>query len=560
MFSEIAKVFFKTIMLKKIKTLLCGTACILALHSCVPEEFTTNGKVRMDEINPEYAIPLINSDLTLDDLVKNGGSFVKKYDDGFISLVYRGKIFSSTAGESIIIPDQDFNQTLVLNAAQANALSNGQSIVVSLPTSKSFSMGSREIDSLWLKAGALVASISSEIRTGGSLKISFEDAKNLGTVLSLNVPFNFGGSTPVMANGNTTLAGSKWNMSNGGAGFNMVNIKFDLSLNATVEPVAAGNQMNINMGFKGMKFSRFYGYVGQVNLMNGGDTIDISVFDNGATGTFTVEDPKVKIISSNSFGVPIKAGFTKLAGYSSGAGGFETDITGLPDPLPVKVPTIAQIGQILSDSAMIDKSVSNIKTVINQKPKQVIFQTYVDLNPNGKQQRNFITDNSQINFVVDVELPLYGSARNFVLEREQSAGVTLPNVDFIDNVMLRFTGSNGYPIDLSTQVYLLDSAGVAFDSVFTDKSYKILEAAAIGTNGKVTSATKKTTDIIFENQRAKRLNQLKKVKLRAEVATTSEGGTYPSVKLYSNYVLGIKIGVKAKFKINNELLDSLGKK
>ena len=227
MIYEIAKVFFKTIMLKKIKTLLYGTASVLALHSCMPEEFNTNGKVRIDEINPEYAIPLISSDLTLDDLVKKGGSFVKKYDDGFISLVYRGQIYSSTAGEVIPIPDQDFNQTIVLNSTQAIALSNGQSIVVSLQTNKSFSLGSKEIDSLWLKAGALVASISSEIRTGGSLKISFEDAKNLGTVLSVNIPFGYGGSTPVMANGNTTLAGYKWNMSKGGAGFNMVNIKFE---------------------------------------------------------------------------------------------------------------------------------------------------------------------------------------------------------------------------------------------------------------------------------------------------------------------------------------------
>jgi hypothetical protein len=556
---EIAKVFFKTNMFSKIKTLFWCSVGLVALQNCTPEELLTKG-FTMDDINPEYAIPLVSDELSLDDLVKGDFAFVKKQSDGFMSLVYRGQMFSSTAGEAITIPDQNFNQTIVLNTLQANALTNGQAQTISFQSNKTFSIGSREIDSLWLKAGALAASISSEIKTSGNLKLTFEDAKNLGTALSLNVPFTYGVTIPIIANGNIALAGYKWNMSNGGLGYNNVSIKFELTLNATTETVLAGDQMSIDMGFKGMKFSRFYGYIGQVNLLNGGDTIDLSVFDNGFDGTFTIEDPKVKIICGNSFGVPVKAGFTKLAGYSKGPGGTETNITGIPDPLPVNTPTASQIGQMLYDSALIDKNVSNIKTVINQKPKQIIFQTYVDLNPNGKTQRNFITDNSQIKFIVDVELPLYGSARDFVLEKEQDLDVKMPDQEMIENIMLRFTGTNGYPIDLATQVYLLDSFGVTFDSIFVDKSYKFLEAAAIGVDGKVTTPYKKTTDVIFDLQRAKRLSRLSKVKFRAELGTTSAGGTYPSVKLYSNYVLGIKIGIKAKLKINTDLIDSLGKK
>ncbi len=546
-------------MLKKIKPVLWCASLIVLLHGCKPEEFNTKG-VKIDEFNPEYCVPLISSDLTLYDLVKDGNTFVKRYSDGFMSLVYRGQIFSSTAGEAITIPDQSFSQIITLNASQANALSNGQAQTISLQGIQSFSLGGREIDSIWLKAGNLVAFINSQIKTGGSLKITFEDAKNLGTVLSVDVPFSYSGSTPVTATNTVALAGNKWNMSNGVPAYNIVNIKYDLTLNPTTQTVAAGDQMNIDMGFQSMKFSRFYGYIGVVNLMNRGDTINLSLFDNATTGTFYIEDPKVKIICGNSFGVPVKAGFTKLAGYTSGTGGFQADISPIVDPIPVNVPTAAQIGQMLYDSVIIDKLTSNIKTVINQKPKQLIFKIYVDLNPNGKQQRNFITDQSQINFLIEVELPLYGSASNFVMEREQAVDMKIPNVQFIDNILFRFTGVNGYPIDLVTQAYLIDASGVAFDSIFDSPTYKFIEAASVGVDGKVTTSTKKTTDIIFDGKRAKNLNKLKKIKLRAEVATISNGGTYPSVKLYSDYVLGIKIGFKAKFIINNELLDSLGKK
>lgn len=546
-------------MLKKINRVLCLASCLVALHGCTPEEFKTDS-VRMDEINPEYAIPLVSDDLSLDDLIKGSNSFIKKQGDGFLSLVYRGQFLSPTGEESVTIPDQDFNQTFALTSGQANALTNGQSQTISFQANKSFALGSREIDSLWLKAGSFVASISSEIRTGGNLKITFEDARNSTSVLSLNVPFTFGGSTPVLATNAKTLDGYKWNMSNGTPAYNNVNLKFELTLNPTTEPVAAGDQMNIDMGFKGIKFYRFYGYIGQVNLSSGGDTVDLSIFDKASGGQFTIEDPKVKIVCGNSFGVPVKAGFNKIAGYTSGTGGFETNITGFPDPLPINVPNASQIGQMLYDSATIDKNVSNIKTVINQKPKQTIFNCYVNLNPNGKQQRNFITDYSRIKFTLEVEMPLYGTARNFVLEDTSEIKIKMPEEELIEKMTMRFTALNGYPIDLATQVYLIDSLGETFDSLFIDKSYKFMAAASVGTDGKVTSPTKKTTDIVFELARAKRLSRLKNIKFRAEMGTTNDGVNYPSVKIYSNYVLGLKIGIMAKLKLNTQVLDSLGKK
>ena len=540
-------------MLSKIKNLLWIVTCLVALHSCTPEEFKTTD-VRFEEINPEYAIPLINDELTLDNLIKNSGK-IKKYNDGFVSLIYSGQIYSATAGEAINIPNQNISQTLSLTAANANALMSGQSQTISVQSNQSFNMGSREIDSIWLKAGSLAASISSEIKTSGNLKITFEDAKNLGVVLTLDIPFSYGGSIPVLASGNKPLAGHKWDMTKGGPGYNNVNIKFDLTLNPTTETVTMADKMDITIGFTGMKFSRFYGYIGTVNLLNAGDTIDLDVFENATGGQFTLEDAKIKIICGNSFGVPVKTGITRLAGFTKEPGGFETDITGDLDPLPVKVPNASQIGLMVYDSVTIEKSKgSNIATVMNQKPKQIIYQTYVTLNPNGKQQRNFVFDYSRLKFTVEVELPLYGTARNFVLESEDTVSFPVPKDDLIENVMIRFTGTNGFPFDLSTQAYLIDSLGQMFDSIFIDRSYKFLEGANVGADGKVTSPTVKTTDVLFEGHRAFRLNRLYKIKIRAELSTTSAGGTYPSVKLYTNYVLGVKIGVKTKLNLKIDKL------
>jgi len=521
------------------------------LNACKPEEFLVTG-IEIDKFNPEYAVPLINTDLSIDDLVTSSvGSFVKIQNDKFISIVYRGALYSSTAGDAVTVPDQTFSQTIVLNSTDAFALSSGIPKNIVFQSNQSFALTGREIDSIIFKAGTLLGSIQSTIKTGGILKVTLEDAINLGTILAVEVPFSFNGTLPVNASASTLLAGYRWNMSKGTTPYNNVKIKFDLTINPTTEPVAAGEQIKMNVGFNAMKFSRFYGYVGMLNLLNVADTIDLSVFGNSTSGQFTLDDPRLKIITSNSFGVPVKAGFNKLAGYTWGQPPMEDIITGFPDPLPVPVPNYNQFGITLSDSAMIDKNNSNLTSVIKQKPKQLLYSTYINLNPDGKVQRNFIADNSQVKFTIDVEFPLYGTAKNFVFEEDNPVDLELPDIDLIENVLLRFTGNNGYPLDLATQVYLLDSTGLVFDSVFTERSYKFLESATVGTDGKVIQPVSKTTDIVFNSERSKRLVNLKTVRLRAELQTTSNGGTYPSVKLYSDYALGVKIGVMAKLKVDS---------
>jgi len=532
-------------MFKKIFTLFLFFQAFVWLESCEPEEFNTVG-VKVDEINPEYAVPLIKSELSLDDLVKKSAGFVKKHNDGFVSLIYRGTVYSTTANNAVPVPNQNFGQSIALTPTQAAALSANQSQTIPFQLSGSFSMGSREIDSLWIRSGNLAASISSQIKTGGNLRIIFDDAYKSGSQLIMDLPFSYSGS-PVSASKNMSLDGFHWDMTKNSPFFNVVNVSFELTLNGTNQTVNAGEQFTVDFGTSNLKYERFYGYVGSVNLLNTKDTIDLSIFDKATNGQFTIDDAKIKIVCGNSFGADIKAGFTQLAGYTPGS--FVQDITGLPPSLPIPVPNYSQIGQTLYDSVMIDKTNSNLVSVVNKSPKKVIYQVYFDLNPNGKQQRNFLTEKSQFECIVDVELPLYGSARDFVLESEDSAKLDFDSEDLIESMLLRFTGVNGYPIQLETQLYLINSSNQVFDSIFTDRSYKFLEAAQIGTDGKVTIPTKKTTDIVFDALRAKRLTELRKIKTRVVLGTTNSGGIYPNVKLYSNYILGISIGAKAKLKV-----------
>lgn len=535
-------------MFSKSKILIPLSLIIFYLSSCEPEEFNTSGFV-IEDLSPEYAVPIVNSNLTLDNLVSNSeNGFIRKYSDGFVSLIYRGSMNSPTAEELIKINDQNYIKVISLTSIQANALMNGQQQVIDLQTTQMFNAGSIEIDSIWLKAGTFATQISSTIKTGGNIKVHIEGAKKNGSTLVADIPFTYNGSIPVSEAKFLPLVGQHWDLSKGSQGYNEIKINYTLTLNATTETINAGDEIQISTAFQGMNFSRLYGYIGKIDLLDSRDTIDLSIFDNSKTGQFSIDDAIIKIKSGNSFGTEVNAGFTKLEGYTKGSGNY--NITNPPNPMPFNVPSINNIGIMVYDSAKIDKSNSNVPQVINQKPKQIIYQAFINLNPNGKTIRNFVTDNSKIKMDIEIELPLYGTVKNFVLEQESETELEMPeNEDFIENLMIRFIGKNGFPIDLSTQVYFVDSFNVAFDSLFTDLSYKVLEAAQVGVDGKVTTSTSKTTDVMLNNARAQRLNRLKKIKIRAEVATLSNGGTYPSVKLYANYVLGIKLGIKTKLNI-----------
>jgi hypothetical protein len=74
----------------------------------------------------------------------------------------------------------------------------------------------------------------------------------------------------------------------------------------------------------------------------------------------------------------------------------------------------------------------------------------------------------------------------------------------------------------------------------------ILASALVGSNGRVTSATEKNTEIIYPEEKIFRLKKVRKIYVKA-VTTTVDGGN-KNVKIYSDYKLDLKIAGRAKLK------------
>jgi len=100
--------FFIVIKLKKQFLTFTGflATALLLLYSCIEKELDFDG-IKTQDWNSEWALPLINSELSLDDLLNDSIENIEEDENGLISLVYESQqLVSVKASEITSIPDQ----------------------------------------------------------------------------------------------------------------------------------------------------------------------------------------------------------------------------------------------------------------------------------------------------------------------------------------------------------------------------------------------------------------------------------------------------------------------
>jgi hypothetical protein len=247
---------------------------------------------------------------------------------------------------------------------------------------------------------------------------------------------------------------------------------------------------------------------------------------------------------SNSYGIPIDATIAQLDAYTPGAVPFQ--VTGYPSPLPLKSPGMNQIGQTLVGFFTLNNANSNLATIIKKVPQSFIYKIDSKTNPNGATHNNFILDSSRFKVDMEVELPLWGTAKDFVL---------IDTIDFkleedltteIESATIRSYNSNGFPMDVAMQVYFADSLYKPIDSLVVPYQLILKSAIVNPASGKVVAPTEKIYDATLTQARAKKLKTAKYLLVKANATTTSGGNT--NVKIYANYKIDLKLGVQAQIR------------
>jgi hypothetical protein len=108
---------------------------------------------------------------------------------------------------------------------------------------------------------------------------------------------------------------------------------------------------------------------------------------------------------------------------------------------------------------------------------------------------------------------------------------------------------NDFPLDVEMQLLFMDSSQVVIDSLFTNGQSFVLKGAPIGPAPALRTSTPShtVTEVFVDSERLNNLGKAKEMIIRGRLTTNNDG--FDLVKVYQDYEIELKLGVKAKLQI-----------
>lgn len=541
----------------KKRNLLVVFIGLFVLNGCIreiEETFKTVKSVEQIQWDPTIAVPLVNTRVTINDFLNQTSSaFLEIDQDNLIHVVYRDELASLKANQVLRIPLQHFDGSFGLLQFHINEFNNTGKTEVNFSTIFNFGVDDTEIDSIIMKACGVMTSLTSEFQHDVKVDITIPEIVKNSQPLTFKFNLPYDGSGSVTSTQNKDLKGAFFDLTKSGDqtyGQLLANFKITVTKVGN-NPISTNDKLSFVTDFTYNEYEVLYGLIKPSDISPSGlDSLKFDIFRGVDSSlkdvSFRIADPRIKVIISNSYGIPIEANITEFSTISSD----KTKITlnGYPDPLVVPTPTKQQIGQTMVDSFELNRTNSNIDDVVSNIPKYLIYGYGAQINPPGTTSRNFVTYNSELKVAVDIDIPLHGSADGFVLNQEISLDSSFNNMEDIeelDEVTLRIFMQNDFPIDANLQLYFKDKNNNTLDSLFEANQY-LLRSAVVDANGKITGPSVYTIDITMDKERFDRIRASSVGLVTVKLNTYKGSSPQPDVKFFSDYGLTVKLGVQAK--------------
>jgi hypothetical protein len=530
--------------------------------------FNELSDTKLAPISPEWAIPLVDDTLFVEDIVIKSvdEGAVKNFSNGLYYFVYTSELLGPSMEEAVAIRDTtaSFNNTQTLPA-----ISTGQSIT--LPR-QSFDLGIRNLvmREMLFKAGTL------------GLRVNL--VNNAGTRVSANIVYRFDS----IRNGNTPLSLSSF--FGNGVNSSLVNYRFTNKGSNSVtkfhvtpsitanQALPAGNYtIQTELSFNGLKFS--YADVMASNLIPLQPItkdIRIKLFDNryeDDKNDIRFIDPSIQVVVANGFGGdPVTMRINNIRSFSqdrsiarslTGPGVTALGNQAIPGAnINFSAPSVTRSG-IFSDT--LDKDNTNINDIIqfyNPAPRFVSFDARAFTN--NAVARIIGADTSRFRLRTNAVLPADGVANSYALaDTFELNDLPKNNADqTIEEAKFKLVFYNQFPVNMVGNVLFLDANNNVIDSLAVRESngtFNNVLAIAAQPGGapefRVPSTAATKNERLFTVSKTRYNNiQSKAVKgvLRAKLSSYQDqsNATRPRARIYSDYAIRVKVGVSAKVTLN----------
>ncbi|MFN7118707.1 MAG: hypothetical protein ACK4TA_18050 [Saprospiraceae bacterium] len=497
--------------------------CAATLLAC--NQFEELDNLDGVQYDAEYAVPLVDTRLTLEDLLEDfeEDATLIVNADGSLKLVYRDEVVSQNSSDIFARINQSLQQPIPI-------LFPTMPLPLSLPSGL-------KINRLNFKAGTLNYTFENRNNQPVNVVVTFPQ------ITKNNVPLSFQASLPAYSGSGAAPTATSANMPISLEGYDLqaINNLIYIQYVATTPGGTQVNLSNFTIQLSNLAFSYAEGYFGNFLYEGTRDTLNIDFFDNWIRGDVYFENPRITLNVQNSFGIPTRARVNTLNVMTVKNQILPLESTFVTNGIDFPYPNMNQVGQVATGSFAFTKENSNIDVILGEGPVAVDYDVDAVTNPdNNTGIIGFITDSSFYKVEMEVELPLYGRASGFAVR--DTIDLDFSNYDDVDDVEFKLVVDNRIPLDVAVQGYFVNANNVIIDSLLAAPQ-TLIQAAPVGSNGEVTGAQQKITFIPYDEARFARLrDNAERLWLNAAFSTNNNGAT--SVRVLSTQDVRIRLGAK----------------
>lgn len=473
----------------------------------------------------EYAVPLINSSFSINDLLENfeENSVLTVLPDGLLRLQYSGDVLTENADDVFDAINEFLAQTGIVPLTEAS-----QSFPFSGPDGL-------DIDLMQLKAGQLNFLITNCHNKEITARITFPTVVKDGEPLIITrtlAGFSGTGDCPSINNALSPISLADYTIT---ANNEVVNVEYEaIDSDGMIVPPSENTFILV----QALAFSYAEGYLGQIDYSSGSDRIEIDFFDNWIRGDVFFEDPVITFNFENSFGIPTRALIETFDIVTVDGTILPLESEFVTNGIDFPFPELNEVGQVASKDFVFNKDNSNIREVLGAGPVAIDYDVAASTNPEGNEGiRGFVTDSSYYLVKVEVDLPLYGSAINFGVR--DTFPLNLNSLERVDHAEFKLFTENKMPIAIGIQGYFLTSDGTILDSLFATPS-RVVGGAPVDLSGTPTGAQETVTFVDFPADRYSKVKNATQLEIAATFFTTTDGDQ--SVRIMSDQDVKVKLG------------------
>lgn len=515
--------------------LMIAAAFALSITSCKKLEID---KIAKGAWSPALAVPVGNAHFNVYDVLSKSDTtdLVVIDNTGALKLVYRNQQELISGEDFVNLPDQGvaYNRS-AMDYGISPVASFSSTIVIQVDEVIDFGAGGTyQLTSVDFKQGKLAIGVSTTLRHTVKFDLQFPDVLINGVGANASILLNNPNAISQSGSDTIDLSNAIMDLTNGPNGFNEIRVTGTVTITGSGNPITSAESIDIGVDLNNMGFDLINGDFGQTNIFSLSDTIAIKLFNNISNGFIQFSDPSADFKMTNSFGIPIRVNFNEVK-TKEDESGQEYPLTGFPPSFTI--PSAPSPGSSASNNLLLNaQNTQNLGSIISPTPKKMIYDIDGDINPQGP-ANNFIKDDSKLSMEATLTLPLEGYATGFLVRDTIPFSLELP--EQIDYAIFRLISNNGFPVEVTTKLYLADSSYAVIGEVL-DNSITVIGAAPVDATGRVIQRTKKITDIKISQENADNLKRTKYLIIEAG-AKTFNGELNQVVKIYDDYQIDVQL-------------------